>query len=112
MKNNYSFLTDDSLIKNLTEKNAELFLEKVNNILMEIANTEMQAMWNHQSNLNDSYLADFSTNVFIETATFKKLLIKYVGKLPWKNLNNTYLRRQFSKMGDIGIAALSPQVII
>lgn len=95
-----------------TESNAKIILDTANVELLAIANAEMNAIWNQQSDLRNSTYANDSARIFAKTASFKKSLLKCVKKVSLNKLKNQNYRRQFSKMGDIGIASLPSEVII
>ena len=48
----------------------------------------------------------FQVNVTLEKSEFDKKMAKAANQFPWKQFNDTDLRRQFKKLTDIGTNAL------
>jgi hypothetical protein len=75
------------------------------------SNKQSIAGWNYASNLTDKNLVD-KLNVSAAAARISKEIALQVNAFPWRNLKDDYLKRQFSKLGVLGIAALPEDVRI
>ncbi|XP_017880117.1 angiotensin-converting enzyme isoform X3 [Ceratina calcarata] len=92
--------SDESLILRAKE-----FLKKMDKEYAEWNNKQTVAEWNYASDLTQDNLAK-KLNVSAEAARYYKSSWQEVNKFPWRDLKDENLKRQFSKLSVLGIAAL------
>lgn len=92
-------------------KEAQDFLERINDISAEWSNKQAIAGWNYASNLTQENLAE-KLNVSTAAAHIIRNIAREVNNYNWRVLPDEYIRRQFQKLGVLGAAALSDDVRI
>lgn len=86
-------------------QNAQAVLNRINAEYAKWNNKKTLAEWNYASNLTDENLAE-KLNVSTAAARVMKQIAEEVNAFPWRNLEDENLKRQFSKLGILGLAAL------
>lgn len=86
-------------------ENAQAVLNRIDAEYAKWSNKRTLAEWNYASNLTDENLAE-KINVSTAAARVMKQIAEEVNAFPWKNLEDENLKRQFSKLGILGVAAL------
>lgn len=102
--------TDDS-VDAVERKNARDILKRIDAEYGKWSNKYSLAEWNYASNLTDENLAE-KLNVSAATARVRKQIAEEVNAFPWRDLKNENIKRQFSKFGILGVAALPEDVRI
>jgi len=96
-------VVDDAL------KNAREIAERLDKQYAEWNNKQSIAGWKYASNLTDENLAE-KLKVSAAAARVSKQIAQEVNAFPWNNLKDDNIRRQFSKLGVLGTAALPEDV--
>lgn len=92
--------TQEDLLKRATK-----FLSRVDKAYAEWNNKQSLAEWQYASDLTDENLAK-KLNVSAAAARFFKSSWEEVNAFPWKEIDDEQIKRQFSKLSVLGIAAL------
>lgn len=92
-------------------QNARDILKRIDAEYAEWSNKQSLAGWNYASNLTDENLAE-KINVSTTAARVMKQIAEEVNAFPWRNLEDENLKRQFNKLGILGVAALPEDVRI
>lgn len=92
-------------------QNAQAVLNRIDAEYAKWSNKQSLAGWNYASNLTDENLAE-KINVSTAAARVMKQMAEEVNAFPWRNLEDEELKRQFSKLGILGVAALPEDVRI
>lgn len=92
-------------------QNAQAVLNRIDAEYAKWSNKQSLAGWNYASNLTDENLAE-KINVSTAAARVMKQIAEEVNAFPWRNLEDESLKRQFSKLGVLGVAALPEDVRI
>lgn len=88
---------------------ARNFLNRVDKTYAEWNNKQSLAEWNYASDLTKENL-EKKLNVSAEAANYFKSTWEEVNEFPWKDIQDEYIRRQFSKLSVLGTAALPPNL--
>lgn len=86
------------------------FLSRIDKQYTEWNNKQSLAEWEYASNLTSENLAK-KLNVSAEAARVYKSIWQEVRDYPWKSIKNENIKRQFSKLSVLGVAALPEDVI-
>ncbi|XP_053978469.1 angiotensin-converting enzyme-like [Hylaeus anthracinus] len=86
-------------------KKARDFLGRVDQQYAEWNNKQTLAEWEYASNLNPENL-EKKLNVSVESSRVYKSVWQEVNEFQWKDIKDENIRRQFSKLSVLGIAAL------
>ncbi|ESO05113.1 hypothetical protein HELRODRAFT_111546 [Helobdella robusta] len=101
------FFVAESAIIQISEAEAKKWLNKYNVDAEKYFFEATEADWNYNTNLTDYNLA-ISVSLFSnDLANFTETKAKEANKFAWKNFTDELLKREFSKITDIGPASLS-----
>lgn len=92
-------------------QNAQNVLKRIDVEYAKWSNKQSLAGWNYASNLTDENLAE-KINVSTTAARVMKQIAEEVNAFPWRDLEDENLKRQFNKLGILGVAALPEDVRI
>lgn len=92
-------------------QNAQDVLKRIDAEYAKWSNKQTIAGWNYASNLTDENLEE-KINVSTTAARVMKQIAEEVNAFPWSNLEDENLKRQFNKLGILGVAALPEDVRI
>jgi len=99
------------IAEDVLEENARDIAKRLDEQYAKWSNKQSIAGWNYASNLTEENLAE-KLNVSAAAARISKQIAQEVNAFPWSDLKDDYIRRQFSKLGVLGTAALSEDVRI
>ncbi|XP_076160680.1 angiotensin-converting enzyme-like isoform X2 [Ptiloglossa arizonensis] len=86
------------------------FLSRIDKQYTEWNNKQSLAEWEYASNLTSENLAK-KLNVSAEAARVYKSIWQEVRDYPWKSIKNENIKRQFSKLSVLGVAALPEDLL-
>lgn len=92
-------------------QNAQNVLKRIDAEYAKWSNKQSLAGWNYASNLTDENLAE-KLNVSTTAARVMKQIAEEVNAFPWRDLEDENIKRQFNKLGILGVAALPEDVRI